>query len=305
MPLSSKRTDEICRYLQAFGMEATIEKFRLKESSVERYMRFNSLAPIKNAPKVLLLDIETSMLEAYLWHLGEQRIPPVNMTETWSMLTWLNHGKVMSGRVTPTEARYREDNSIIERIWKLLEEADIVCGHNVHRFDLRRLNTRFIKNGLPRPMPYQVIDTLKVAKKHFYVPSYKLDELCKFFEIPTKLPTVYQLWIDCVQGDETALKRMEKYNKNDVIILEDLFFKLQQWMDTPTNMNLYVETDKSICPQIGCGREIQEENWKGHYYTNTGKYKTFRCPSCNSIGRSRYSNLSKEENKKIVVGVVK
>jgi hypothetical protein len=40
-------------------------------------------------------------------------------------------------------------------MWKLLDRADVVVGHNADKFDVRKGNARFIAHGLPPPPPYR------------------------------------------------------------------------------------------------------------------------------------------------------
>lgn len=72
-----------------------------------------------------------------------------------------------------------DDSKLIEDLWKLFDEADIIIGHNINSFDIKKANTRFIENGLMPPSNYQTIDTLRVAKKYFGFTSNKLMELQK------------------------------------------------------------------------------------------------------------------------------
>jgi len=243
--------------------------------------------------KILLLDIETAPMEVYVWGLYKQRINPDNVIKDWSCLSWaakwLCDDKVMSDRVNVREAAARDDYRIMTGMWQLLEEADIVIGHNAARFDLRKLNARFIQNGLKPPMPYQIIDTLKECRKHFAFSSNKLDYVSALMDGGAKLHTDFDLWKRCVTGDKEALKEMETYNRQDVVALEDVYFAIRPWIKSHANMGLYVESEDPVCPT--CGSE--NLTWKGHYYTQAGKYRAFRC-HCGAIGRYRSSDLPKE-----------
>jgi len=46
-------------------------------------------------------------------------------------------------------------------------------------------------------------------------------------------------------------------------------------------------------------------NWKGTYYTPAGRFETFRCEACGAIGRSRYSELGKEQKRNLTVPVAR
>jgi hypothetical protein len=254
-------------------------------------------------PKILIFDIETSPMEVYVWGLYKQQISTANVIKDWSLLSWsakwLFGNEIMSQRVTGAEAKERKDGSIVSGLWKLLNEADIVIGHNSQRFDVRKSNFRFAMNGLLPPMPYKQIDTMKHAMKVFGVSSYKLDYLNKVFGNDAKIKTDFSLWPACVRGDEEALAKMEEYNRFDVVVTEELYLTLRPWMKGHPNVALYINTDETLC--TNCGNE--ELSWGGYYYTPAGKYKSFRCDKCGAIGRSRISDLDKETRARLLLSV--
>lgn len=126
---------------------------------------------VKGFPKVLIMDIETSPLIAYTWGIYDQKILPDNVIKDWMCLSWsakwLFEGKVFSGVLTPEEVKNEDDSRIMKDIWKYMDEAAVVITHNGNRFDLKRLNTRWLINGLLPPMPAKSIDTLQVARSVF------------------------------------------------------------------------------------------------------------------------------------------
>ncbi len=259
-----------------------------------------------NAPKVLLFDIETSPLECYVWTFWQKYIDPMTgMKKDWSVLSWsakwLFDNKIMSQKVTPREAMNREDKSIIKKMWKLLEEADIVIAHNGRKFDVRKINTRFLKNGLGPPMTYSIIDTLEVLKRNFLISSNKLDYVNRFLDIDRKIETSMKLWDRCVTGDKSALKEMEDYNRQDVVALEELYMILRPWMKSHPNMSLYVDTGGKRCPT--CNSYHLKE--KGHYYTPAGKYGAFRCLDCGAIGRRRYTAMTMENRRNTILSAAR
>jgi DNA-binding CsgD family transcriptional regulator len=262
-----------------------------------------SSAAEKKSARILLLDIETSPLEVYTWDIWKQTIYPKFIIKQSAILSWaakwLFEPRVMSQCVTGADARDREDHSILPDVWDLLNEANIVIAHNGNRFDVRRLNSRFISAGLPPPMSYRVIDTLRVAKNRFNVPSYSLDDLNKWLGLTPKDETTFDLWKDCVNGDDLAVQEMRAYNETDVLILEELYLKIRPWIKGHPNVGLYIDTDKTVC--TNCGNSNLE--WSGFYYTPAGKYEAFRCNTCGAVGRSRKSDLTKEEKARLIQSV--
>ena len=230
--------------------------------------------------------------------------------KSWAMLSWsakwLFDSKIMGEKVSPKEAHDREDSTIAKGLFDLMNEADILIGHNAKKFDIPKARTRFILNGLPGLSPFRVIDTLAVARTQFAFPSNKLDELNRELGITQKMDhTGMQMWKDCVNGSKkeskAALKMMLAYNKIDVVALEDLYLALRPYMKSHPNVNLYRNMEDGVtrCPTCGCA----ELNWNGKYYTPAGRFKAFRCLDCNTIGRSRFSDLSTAERKSLGLAI--
>jgi len=243
-------------------------------------------SPKQELPKILLFDIETALMEVYVWGLYKQRIPHTNIIKdkdgsekSWFVLSWaakwLFDDNVQSDIVTPSESKSRNDKRILKSIWKLLDEAEIVIGHNLDRFDIRKLNARFIDNDINPPSPFRSIDTLKVARKEFAFVSYKQDFLTKHFELENKLKTEFQLWVDCMQGDQARLDEMAKYNRHDVMGLEQVYLKLRPYIKNHPNLGVLVDMD--VCPTCGC--EYLDET-DSVYFTTANKFPVYRCQGC-------------------------
>ena len=85
-------------------------------------------------PKILIFDIETSPLSAYVWGRFKQLITLDQTISEWFMLSWsakwLNNPNMMSDVLTPEEALREDDSRITKSMWQLFNEADIVLAHN-------------------------------------------------------------------------------------------------------------------------------------------------------------------------------
>lgn len=170
----------------------------------------------KKLPKILIFDIETSPSISYTfgrfnYNIAYDQVEQEPMILTWAA-KWLYSTEVMSDKVTAEEVLNADDYRIVKSLWDLIDEADIVVAHFGDRFDLPMLNTRSILNGLPPYNTVRSVDTKKVASGVFKFPSNKLDALAKYFGIPGKIDTEFQLWIDCIKGKEEALEKMRVYN---------------------------------------------------------------------------------------------
>jgi hypothetical protein len=237
--------------------------------------------------RILILDIETAPLLANIWGIWNQNISTENIRSDWFILTWaakwLFDTKVYSARVTPKEAQSNNDKRIVKSLLDMLNDADIVVTHNGDRFDLPRINTRALIHGLNPPLPYISIDTLKSAKKHFNFTSNKLDYINKVLKLPQKTHTDMELWRGCFNGDESALKKMEKYNINDVRIHEQTYLTMRPFIKPHPNIGLHILDDKERCPTCG-GSELTMMGKL--YHTTMNVYEMFRC-KCGATGRKR------------------
>lgn len=250
------------------------------------------------APKILLLDIETSRIKVDVFSLRVKSgyINPAFVDKDWFVISWaakwLCKSEIMSDVVIPKKARERNDTKIIKSMWGLMDEADIIIAHNGKGFDIKKLNTRFILQNFPPPMEYKVVDTLQIARKHFAFTSNKLDYLCEQFGFPVKKDTDMQLWVDCESGDAKALGKMDDYCRNDVLIMEDVYMRFLPWINNHPNVGLYSEIEEPVCRN--CGLEVQPSG--RFWYTGANRYKAWRC-DCGAVGRFKDQTYSKEKRK--------
>ena len=277
-----------------------------QESKIRRYLKaisFNKDVIKKEENlKILLWDIETSVKRS--WHfqqdkyLGSEQIDKdfFILSQAWQ---WYIKGdessEVFGVKIDPQDAREEFDYDLILQAWHLLDQADVVVGHNVDRFDIKMTNARFLKYGLPPPSPYKTIDTYKIAKK-FGLTFKSLKYLCKYLDLPVqKLDhRGLSLWIDATMGDEEALVDMLTYNKGDIPTLRLVYEKLVSW-GSPVNIGSITNNKNEInvlrCPHCASGDVVL---LGGHYFTNSHKYTAYRCNSCGGVSRS--NNIKDNQN---------
>jgi DNA polymerase elongation subunit (family B) len=250
---------------------------------------------IETTAKVLVLDIETAPIRAYVWGIWNQNVSLNQIQSDWFCLTWaakwLFEDKVYSGKLTPKEVKKQDDKRIIKGVWELLNEADLVIAHNGERFDLPKLNARFIINDLHPPLPYQSIDTLKHIRRQFGFTSNKLDYVNKLLNLERKTDTGgFELWERCMLGEQAALDEMEGYNINDVRILEETYLHIRPWIKPHPNMGLFIlDENQHRCPS--CGSADLIESGKG-YYTTVNIYAALRCNNCGATARKRVAEVN-------------
>ena len=258
--------------------------------------RFNPDTGLTHNAKILLFDIETAPMEVYTWHLYPKIIHIGQIIKDWNIICWrakwLFSDTVEGDSQTPKEAINRDDRRITKSLWKMIDEADILIAHNLIQFDLRKANTKFIMHGMKPPSPFQMIDTLKVARREFKFSSNKLDYLCQALGIGAKLDTGFDLWKGCLAGNKKDLKDMYDYCGQDTAILEDLYLKLRPYIKSHPNLGLYMEEKDNNCGNCGSKKLMYCSK---PYYTPTGIYQTHRCQDCGALNRSRYSEKRDKE----------
>lgn len=255
----------------------------------------------KSSPRILFFDVETAPLTVYAWGTFDQNIPLNMIKEEWCILSW----SAKWSDEGPTKTMYqdqrnvknvRDDKKLLEGIWKLLDEADVVVTQNGISFDSKKLNARFIMNGMQPPSSYKHIDTLRLARKHFAFTSNKLeymtDKLCvKYKKLAHGKFPGFSMWKECLAGNLAAWKEMEKYNKYDVLSLEELYYKLVAW---EKNLNFDAYTD-DLTHTCTCGHK--EFRNKGYAYTSSGKFNRYQCLECGKESRGKENLLIKEKKK--------
>ena len=252
--------------------------------------------------RVLLLDIETAPIRSYTWDVWKQNVNPVQIITPWNMISWaakwLFEPDIYSDVLTSEEAVKGDDERISKTLWQYIEEADVIIAHNGIKFDIPKINTRFFMHGLNPPAPYQTIDTCLVARKKFGFEHNKLDYLAERMGLSRKIDTNFQLWIDCMAGDKKALHEMVTYNKQDVLILEEVYVKMRAWIPAHPNMGLFVDAElgELICPI--CGSTHVE--YAGYYSTPVNQYRSFRCLDCGAIGRSRNTDTKISKKRQLL-----
>lgn len=245
----------------------------------------------KKQPKILIYDLETSPLKSYVWSLWKQNVNPTNgqlqsqkMILSWSA-KWLFEEEILFDHMFPKEIAEEDDKHVVESLWKLIDQADIVIAHNAQGFDVKVMNTRFLLHDLPPPTHYQVIDTLLHARKRFKLESNKLDYLGQILGLGKKHATGgFKLWVDCMNGSSVAMSKMVEYCNQDVKLLEAVYLKLRPWIKPHPPVNLIVgNTTQLSCPT--CNSD-DVSNY-GTYTTYANIYPAHKCNACQSTFRSK------------------
>jgi DNA polymerase elongation subunit (family B) len=236
---------------------------------------------------ILFLDIETAPNRAYVWGLFDQNISHDQLEESSYVLCWAAkwYGK---SHVYFASAEKQTHAEVLKPIHALLDEAEVVIHFNGTKFDIPVLNREFVKCGITPPSPYKQIDLLRVARKAFRFESNKLAYITQTLGLQEKEKHEgFQLWVKCMKGDPKAWRVMEKYNRNDVVILEPLYERLRPWIDKhPT-----LVTGLGVhCPKCGSGKHQR----RGQQVAVSRVYQRYHCQDCGGWFRSSKSERGRQ-----------
>lgn len=239
--------------------------------------------------KILIYDIETSPIVGYTWGTWQQDV--IEVLQDWQILCFAYkwYGEKRTHVIAQDDYRdYKpgelDDTNVTRELRRLFNEADVVVAHNGNKFDQKKSQARMMLRGLEPPSPYKQIDTKVVAKRYAALTSNKLDDLGTYFGLGNKVQTGgFKLWTGCMAGDKKAWKKMKKYNKQDVVLLEKVYEKLRPWMANHPAMNIEVGNE-GACPKCGVKGRMQR---RGFSTTKTNKYQQYQCMACGGWSRRR------------------
>jgi len=232
--------------------------------------------------KILLLDIETAPNLAYVWGMWQQNISMDKIVANGHVLCWAAkwYGeKGMHFRSVRSGAK-----GMLKQIHSMLDEADAVVHYNGSSFDIPTLNKEFLTHDMTPPAPYKQIDLLSVVRDRFRFPINKLDYVVQQLGLGQKVRHPgFQMWVDCMAGDEAAWAKMAKYNQGDVVILERLYDKLKPWVRNHPNVGVYDPSDLEKCPHCG-SKHLQR---RGVAVTRDNSYQRYQCTDCGAWSRGK------------------
>jgi hypothetical protein len=230
--------------------------------------------------KILLYDLETSPLTAHTWGLWQQNVAISQILESTEVMCfgarWLD-GKNVKFR----SVHHHGKQAMLEKIHQLMDEADVMVGWNSASFDRKHLNREFLQAGMTPPSPSRELDLMKVVKAQFRFPSNKLDYVAQTLGVGGKVShTGFQLWLDCMAGDDKAWRLMHKYQVQDVQLLGELYEKLKPWMKWHPDKNIIDGTDDACTV---CGGGLRQN---GTFSSNSGVYQQWVCTDCGKYHKS-------------------
>lgn len=242
---------------------------------------------------VLVLDIETAPMLAYVWDLWD--IKNIGLDQVVHDRYVLSHGSMWWGQ--PETFQYHDqfgegienDKRLLKLLWKRLEKADVVITQNGQWFDSRRINARYIFHGIKPPAPFKHYDTYQLLKRVADFPSNKLEYFArklnrKFKKLAHKDFPGFSLWREFMKNNRKARKSMKEYNAHDVFSTDELATNTMAY--APESFpDFFDVSDRSLeCGRCGFEGQMQEvKPARG----KSNKRHQYRCPRCGGFQKGK------------------
>lgn len=246
--------------------------------------------------RILIFDIETTPTIGYTWAKWQQNV--LDFVEPSHLLCfayrWYGEDDihVVSQRqfARSYKRNRKDDRQVVQKLWDLFDEADIIVAHNGDRFDITKVQGRFAVHGMQKPSPFYTVDTKKVAARQWRLHSNSLNDLGKQLGLGVKLQhTGFSLWLGCMAGEDDSWQLMEDYNRQDVELLTELYHMMltNGWIYNHPPVNS-ISGNQHACPTCG---ETDGSQFVRRGYKTTGAYTyvQYRCSTCGHYHRSPFS----------------
>lgn len=219
--------------------------------------------------KILFFDIETAGVNALRSDLGFVILFGYK---------WGHEKRAHCLKIMEYALHAFDDQSLLEDMSKIFEQADIIVAHYGSVFDRRFLQGRLLINHLP-PIPNtKMRDTCMIARSVANFSSNRLKHLAKILGLKNqKLDNNWPIaWMKVMQGDMKYLNKLAVYCKGDVLALEELYKRLLAFDNAHPRLIL----DRSVCGI--CGGKVV---YHGVAIVATSQYRRYQCTECRRWGR--------------------
>jgi uncharacterized protein YprB with RNaseH-like and TPR domain len=234
----------------------------------------------------LFFDIETSPNVGFFWRPGHRiSLSHENIIHERQIITvaWKWQGQKTVHHLAWDKDQ--NDKTLVTRFLKQMERADEIVAHFGDGFDIPWMRARALINGFRTLPVYKTVDTCAWAARLFQFNCNKLDYLAQIAGFGRKLPTDYRLWVDVVLGkNSSALARMIRYNRHDVVLLEKVYHWLSGIGPVKTHAGVLNGHEKWSCPRCASD-QVQKVR---RYITAKGtEQQQMKCVPCGG-----YFNIS-------------
>jgi ribosomal protein S27E len=241
-------------------------------------------------PKILVYDLErvpmrTKNLEVWDPRSLQNRRLTADDIETWGRTICMGY-QWYGERGTGFLAEWQEGgrDGFLAAAWELINEAHVVVGHNMQRFDQPHLQGEFELAGLRPASPVKIIDTLKIAQRNFNYEMNNLDVLTRRFGLTHKNDRYSSkvAW-GAVGGNEKDQRRIERYCRGDVRATTALYTRLRP--HSTVNLSVFFDDSDEVVRCPACTKTKVQK--RGVAVTGVSRFQRYQCQSCGAWGRGK------------------
>lgn len=292
-----KKTNSVKDIAAKYGVSRQTLEARFKKSVLTN-------TPANPALKILILDIENAPMMSYHWGVWKQNIgQPMRVEGDRSYMMSIAMKWLGEDEIHYFETRTEDDKDLVAKTLEFVDKADIVVAHNGKSFDMKKINAYAIMNGLNPPSPYRQVDTLIEARKHFMFERNTLAHVAKALGCSDKLDHAkfqgFDLWKECMKGNEEAWAEMKKYNIQDIVTLEEVYLKMRPYIKGHPNVATTSGATDRRCTACGSSNLVEY----GYSTTNVSKFQRYKCTDCHSYSRGRTNLLNKESRENLLTSI--
>jgi hypothetical protein len=225
-------------------------------------------------PKILLLDIETKPMLAYVWRMYSEVNSLNQLADTGGLLCFAARWLGTTETIYYSEWEHGRAR-MLKAIHALITEADALLTYNGDKFDLPFLMAEFATDAMDAPPPTTSIDLYKTTKTMGFA-SKKLDFVAQALGVGKKVAHEgMPLWIKVLAGEEAAQEKMKEYNIGDIDILEGVYYKVRSYIRNHPHMGF---TPKRECGACGSAK-VHVSKWRR---TKAMRIQQLHCQDCGS-----------------------
>jgi len=153
----------------------------------------------------------------------------------WS---WIGSDQI-EARISTSEGLFsqpRKRYEMLEPLLQAIDEADMVTGHNLLRFDLPVLNSECLRLGFPSLRGILVQDTMRLVRTKGFKKGQ--DNIASLVKVPiNKLSLSWQQWQDAYEepGWETVIERCKSDIASHKLMRQEMLER--GWLKSPIKWN--------------------------------------------------------------------
>lgn len=236
---------------------------------------------MNRTPIVTTIDIETAPMTTHNWGLFNQNIGLSQVIEPSRVLGF--GAKQLDKPVKWFSEFHHSRDAMVDAAWNIYNESDVLIHFNGTSFDLPWLRREFVLAGKPPPSPVLEIDLVRVVRKQFRFESNKLQNVSTMLGLAGKLShSGHQMWVDCLNGDAKAWNLMRRYCKQDVVLTEQLYYRLRPWITNHPSLALMAGETRPTCTNCSSLNLTKQ----GLRHTAQSSYQRYQCQDCGSWSRA-------------------